>query len=126
LWGTPTAAHADTYPGIRISVSDGTATVSLPLFTITVQQIQLGSATLSWTPPTQNEDGTPLTNLRGFRIYYGQSSAALGTMIEIPNAGITTAMVENLSPATWYFAVKAYTTDGVESTFSNVASKQID
>jgi hypothetical protein len=126
LWGTPTAAHADTYPGIRISVSDGTATVSLPLFTITVQQIQLGSVTLSWTPPTQNEDGTPLTNLRGFRIYYGQSSAALGTMIEIPNAGITTAMVENLSPATWYFAVKAYTTDGVESTFSNVASKQID
>lgn len=126
LWGTPTAQHAGAYSGIRISVSDGTATVSLPQFTITVQQIQLGSATLSWTPPTENEDGTPLTNLRGFRIYYGQNSSALGTMIETPNAGITTAMVENLSPATWYFAVKAYTTDGVESAFSNVASKRID
>ena len=45
---------------------------------------------------------------------------------EIPNAGVTTAVVENLSPATWYFGVKAYTTDGVESSFSNVANKQIN
>jgi len=47
-------------------------------------------------------------------------------MVEIPNAGVTTAVVENLSPATWYFGVKAYTTDGVESSFSNVANKQVN
>ena len=47
-------------------------------------------------------------------------------MLEIPNAGVTTAVVENLSPATWHFGVKAYNTDGVESSFSNLASKAIN
>ena len=126
LWGTPDAADAGSWSGIRITVSDGTASASLASFTIVVEQVALGSATLSWTPPTQNEDGSPLTNLRGFRIYYGMSAADLTTMVEIPNAGVTTAVVENLSPATWYFGVKAYTTAGVESSFSNVANKQIN
>ena len=126
LWGTPDAADAGSWSGIRITVSDGTASASLASFTIVVEQVALGSVTLSWTPPTQNEDGSPLTNLRGFRIYYGMSAADLTTMVEIPNAGVTTAVVENLSPATWYFGVKAYTTAGVESSFSNVANKQIN
>ena len=126
LWGTPHAGDAGTWSGIRITVSDGTASASLASFAIAVEQIALGSVTLSWTPPTQNEDGSPLTNLRGFRVYYGTSSANLSSMVEIPNAGVTTAVVENLSPATWYFGVKAYTTEGVESSFSNVASKTIN
>ena len=126
LSGTPDAGDAGTWNGIRITVSDGQASATLPTFAIVVQQIALGSATLSWTPPTQNEDGSPLTNLRGFRVYYGTSSSNLGSMIEIPNAGVTTAVVENLSPTTWFFGVKAYTTDGVESSFSNIASKQIN
>jgi len=126
LWGTPDAADAGSWSGIRITVSDGRASASLASFTIVVEQVALGSVTLSWTPPTQNEDGSPLTNLRGFRIYYGMSAADLNTMAEIPNAGVTTAVVENLSPATWYFGVKAYTTDGVESSFSNVANKQVN
>jgi Putative Ig domain len=126
LWGTPDAADAGSWSGIRITVSDGTASASLASFTIVVEQVALGSVTLSWTPPTQNEDGSPLTNLRGFRIYYGISAADLATMVEIPNAGVTTAVVENLVPGTWYFGVKAYTTEGVASSFSNVANKQID
>jgi Putative Ig domain len=126
LWGTPSAGDAGTYSAIRISVSDGTATAALAAFAIDVQQVQLGSVTLSWTPPTQNEDGSPLTNLRGYRIHYGTSSSALNATIEIAQAGITTAVIENLAPATWYFAVKAYTTAGVESAFSNIASKRID
>jgi phenylpyruvate tautomerase PptA (4-oxalocrotonate tautomerase family) len=47
-------------------------------------------------------------------------------MVEIPNAGVTTVVVENLSPANWFFAVKAYTTEAVESSFSNIASKTIN
>jgi hypothetical protein len=46
-------------------------------------------------------------------------------MIDIPNPGVTSAVVENLSPATWYFALKAYNTSNVESSLSNVASKSI-
>jgi hypothetical protein len=35
-------------------------------------------------------------------------------------------MVENLSPATWYFAVKAYNSSGAESDMSVLASKTIN
>ncbi len=77
LSGTPAAADAGSYAGIVVSVSDGTATVSLPSFTLTVQQVQTGSATITWTPPTQNTDNSSLTNLRGYRIYYGMSSSNL-------------------------------------------------
>ena len=126
LGGTPDAGDAGTWSGVRITVSDGVASAALAAFAIVVEQVALGSATLSWTPPTQNEDGSPLTNLRGFRVYYGTSSSNLSTMVEIPNAGVTTAVVENLSPANWFFAVKAYTTESVESSFSNIASKTIN
>jgi hypothetical protein len=126
LWGTPGAGDAGSWSGIRITVSDGSASASLGSFTVVVEQVALGSVTLTWTPPTQNEDGSPLTNLRGFRVYYGNSSSSLGSMIDIPNAGVTSAVVENLSSATWYFGVKAYNSGGVESSLSEVASKQID
>src|SRR5690606_39089874 len=69
--GTPSAEHAGTYSNISIRVSDGSANASLPRFSITVQQISSGSVTLSWTPPSENEDGSALTNLAGYRIYYG-------------------------------------------------------
>lgn len=37
----------------------------------TLPAVALGaSATLSWTPPTTNEDASPLTDLAGFRVYY--------------------------------------------------------
>ena len=125
LSGTPTAAQVGTYSGIVISVTDGVSSVSLPAFSITVATVQLGSATLSWTPPTLNEDGSPLTNLKGYRVYYGTSASNLSTVLDIPTAGVATAVVENLSPATWYFALKAYNTSNVESSLSNIASKTI-
>ena len=108
-----------------ISVSDGAASASLPAFAITVAQATTGSATLSWTPPTQNTDGSSLTNLAGFRIVYGTSSAALNQTIEIANPGLATYVVTGLNSGTWYFAVKAYSSAGGESELSNVASKTI-
>jgi hypothetical protein len=126
LDGTPSSSDAGTYSNIRISVSDGELSASLPAFSIAVQDVQPGSATLSWTPPTQNEDGSPLTDLKGYRIQYGTKAANLDTVLDIPNPGVSVAVVENLSPATWYFAVKAYNDSNVESSLSNVASKTIN
>jgi hypothetical protein len=125
LSGTPAASDAGTTSSIVISVSDGKVSASLAAFSLTVTQVATGSATIGWTPPTQNEDGTPLTTLDGFRIYYGTSSSNLDQMVEITNQGVTSYVIENLTPATWYFVVKAYTTGGVESPASNVASKTI-
>ena len=46
-------------------------------------------------------------------------------MLELANAGISSGVVENLAPGTWYFAVKAYNSSNVESDLSNVTSKTI-
>lgn len=84
-----------------------------------------GEATLRWTAPTQNTDGSPLTNLAGYRIYYGTSSTQLTQTIQLANAGLTTYVVRDLAPGTWYFAVAAYNSAGVESALSNIASKVV-
>jgi len=126
LSGTPSSTYAGTTASnIVISVNDGTATTSLGAFSITVKPPTTGSATLSWTPPTTNSDGSPLVGLAGYRIVYGQVSRQYTQSLDIPSAAITSASVENLVPATWYFAVKAYTSAGVESDLSNEASKTI-
>jgi hypothetical protein len=126
LRGTPAAAHVGQTGNIVIRVSDGQASASLAAFSITVADVQTGSATLRWTPPTTNEDGSPLTDLRGYRVYYGTSSANLDTTFELPNPGLSSAVVESLAPATWYFAVRAYNAANVESASSNIASKTIN
>jgi hypothetical protein len=126
LSGTPTAADVSTYSNITIGVSDGTTSVSLPAFQIAVTQIANGSATLSWAAPTENMDGTPLTNLAGYQIYYGTSVSAMTHTLQIANPGIDTYVVSNLSPATWYFSVKAYTSANVQSSASAEVSKTID
>ena len=125
LTGTPTVADVGTYANIVIRVSDGTTSTALAAFSIAVTQISTGSATISWLPPTENTDGSTLTDLGGFRIYYGTSATALTQTATITNPGLTSYVVQNLAAATWYFTVRAYATDGAESTSSNIASKTI-
>ena len=111
------------YGNIIISVSDGRSTATLPAFSINVVDVSNGGAELSWTPPTQNTDGSSLTNLAGYRIAYGTSPAALTQSVQVANSGITRYTFDNLSPGTYYFAVRAYTASGTESVNSNVTTK---
>jgi hypothetical protein len=127
LSGTPTASQVGMYSNIVISASDGSLSSSLPAFSIAVASAPTtGSATLRWTAPTTNVDGTPITDLAGYRIVYGQSAGALSQSLTIGDPAITTASIENLSSGTWYFAVKAYTSGNVESDLSNIAQKTIN
>ncbi len=125
MTGTPTAQDVGTYSGIRIAVSDGSASATLAAFSITVADVGTGAATLSWTPPTQNSDGSSLSNLAGYRIVYGRSADALDRSISVTNPSVSSYVVENLSAGTWYFAVSAVNADGVASDATNVASKAI-
>ncbi len=125
LSGTPSVADVGTYSGIVISVSDGKASASLAAFSIAVTQNSNGAATLTWVPPTQNTNGSVLTNLSGYRIYYGTSPSALNKTVTLNNAGLTAYVVQNLAPATYYFALKALTSSGAESAMSQTASKTI-
>ncbi|HET9108420.1 MAG TPA: putative Ig domain-containing protein [Steroidobacteraceae bacterium] len=126
LSGTPAATDAGTYSNIVISVSDGQTSVSLAPFSIDVTQpVASGTATLTWTAPTTNTDGSALTDLAGYHIHYGNSPGALSTVIDVANAGATSYVVSSLASGTWYFAVSAYTTSGLESALSNSGSKSI-
>lgn len=123
LWGEPTAADVGRYDGIKISVSDAQATTSLPIFAIDVTAAGLASVTLSWQAPTQNTDGTALTDLAGYKIYYGLDPQNFSNVIDIPTAGVTTYVVENLTPDTWYFAATALNGSGTESDFSSTITR---
>jgi hypothetical protein len=85
----------------------------------------VGTATLSWVAPDQNTDGSALTNLAGYRIYYGAAADALTKVIELPTVGITAYVIDNLTAGTYYFSIRAYTSAGIESALSNVVSDTI-
>ncbi len=125
LQGTPGAGNVGTTSNIVIRVSDGTATTSLAAFSVTVVAVAGGSATLSWTPPTTNTNGTPLTNLAGYRVYWGPSAGNYTSSVTLSNPGLTSYVVGNLVPGTYYFVVTARNSAGVESSFSNAGSKTI-
>jgi len=127
LTGTPSTSQVGSYSNIVISVSDGIATKSLPAFTIKVAQATSTSppVTLSWARPTQNVDGTQLKNLAGYRIHYGKVSGQYDYSVSIGSASITSATIENLTPARWYFAVTALTSSGSQSDYSAQLSKVV-
>jgi hypothetical protein len=126
LTGTPSVAG--TFSGIVIGVSDGKESASLAAFSVTVNEAPAGgtgSATVSWTPPTLRSDGSPLNNLAGYRIHYGTSSGSYSQSITVDTAGLTTFTVENLAAGTYYFAVTAFDSAGMESSYSTPVSKTI-
>lgn len=86
---------------------------------------QTGQATLSWTPPTKNSDGTTLTDLRGFKVYWGSAVGSYPNVVTLSNAGLNSYVVSNLTPGTKYFVVTAFNAANAESVASNVASKLI-
>jgi hypothetical protein len=124
LSGTPSTANVGTYSNILITVSDGKASTSLAAFAIIVTPLT-GSATLSWSAPLQNTDGSALSNLGGYRIYYGTNATALTQSVQLGTPGLVTYTVGNLNPGTYYFAIAAYTTTGVQSNLSTVVSTTI-
>jgi hypothetical protein len=123
--GTPTSADVGNFTNISITVSDGTASAALTAFDITVDPIAFGSATLSWMPPTGNTDGTTLTDLAGYRIYYGRSTGDLRRSVVLNNPGLSSYVVENLQPAIWYFVMTSVNARGVESVRTRPVSKRI-
>ena len=124
LTGTPSLADVGTFTGIAVSVSDGNLSANLPQFNVDVVQNADGSITLSWTAPTQNEDGSSLTDLAAYKFYYGTSPGTYTSQQRVDSPGITSYVLENLTPGTYYIAATAINSSNVESGFSNEATEQ--
>ena len=76
-------------------------------------------------PPTDNTNGSALTDLAGFHIHYGTSSGSLTQEVDVATPSAVSYTINGLASGTWYFAVSDYTTNGVESGLSAVGSKTI-
>jgi len=125
LTGTPAVAHIGVTPAVTISVSDGPTSASLAPFDLEVTAIAVGSATVSWDIPTTNADGSPMSDLAGFEVHYGMASQTYTAVAEVKDAATGSVLIEDLEPATWYFAVKAVDNAGNRSAFSAEVSKVV-
>jgi len=128
IQGTPSLGDIGTYANIVVAVSDGRAITTLPAFKIDVigtsSASVTGEAVLSWVPPAQNVDGTTLTDLAGYHISWGKDPNDLPNSMDLAWAGYMWMKATNLTSGTWYFSIRAYNSDGVESP-AVVVSKSI-
>lgn len=125
LQGIPQEGDVGTYDNITISVSDGDLSDSLSGYSLVVNQIATGSISFSWTAPTENEDGSPLLGLAGYKFYYGSAPNNYSTEIVVDNASITSYLFEDLTPGIYYFAAKSVNSAGISSGFTADAMVEI-
>jgi hypothetical protein len=130
--GTPAAGDVGTTGPITIMAMEGGVSASLAPFTIEVKAAVAssppagtGTATLAWVAPTHNTDGSVITGLAGYHIYYGTDQSAPSQSVNVVGATSTTYVVQGLAPGTYFFTVVAYNSSGEDSTDSNVAVKTI-
>jgi hypothetical protein len=82
------------------------------------------SVALEWEAPTTRADGTALTDLAGFRVYYGTQSGNYSSSVDIGDA--TSVLIEDLAvETTYFFAVTTYDSSGNESEPSNEISRAL-
>jgi cell division septation protein DedD len=84
-----------------------------------------GTVTVDWMPPTENTDGSVLTNLAGYEIYYGTDPNNLTKSVKVTNAGLTAYTMSDLASGTWYFAIAALSSTGAESTRTQMISTKL-
>lgn len=85
-----------------------------------------GTALVSWISPTENTDNSTLTDLAGFKIYFGIFPGEYDNSITVNNAGLSSFLVENLHAADWFFVVTAINSSGIESSYSKEVFKTIN
>ena len=120
-------ADAGLYDGILISVTDGLDTASLPAFSIRVDVAvaQTGGFTLNWTAPVTRADGTPLplSEIDGYRIYYGELSGSYPNSVEVADGAAETVTVTDVPVGDYRVVMTTYDVDGRESGYSAEISK---
>ena len=82
----------------------------------------LTTATISWSVPLFNTNGSSLTDVAGYRVYYGTSPTNLAYSISTASSAITSITITGLAPQTYYFTVTTLNSMGVESGPSGVLS----
>lgn len=120
---TPPQTVADTGSGTSTTTTGGSSsTTAPPTSTPTSSTV----VTLGWVAPTQNSNGTPITGLAGYKIHYGTASQDYTQVVSISNPSLSRYVLDSLSSGTYYFAITAYNTQGVESPLSGEISTTLN
>lgn len=83
-----------------------------------------GSISLAWQAPAENEDGSQLEDLAGYRVYDGTSPGRYDTVTDVGRT--TQVTLEDMPLGTYYISVTAYDLNGNESGFSNEVAITVD
>lgn len=119
------ASSAATTTSTTATTSTSTHTTVGTVTTSQVADVNYGEALVAWSPPNSNTDGTLLTDLTGFNIYFGKDPSNLDNVVALDCSWCLWTKVMNLGPGTWYFGVRSYNRSGTESPLSQVMSKTI-
>ena len=126
----PESAATVSDSGADGSGATGGTDSSQPVSGTTVSEPVLvtGSAVLSWKPPATRSNGTPLSfaEIAGYVLYYGVAPGNYSSSISIDDAYTTSVTVADLPRGTYYFAVTARDTSGMESAYSKAATRVIE
>lgn len=119
-------------PTVTTTVKATVTTTVIPTITTTVNPtvkpaVETKKATLEWSAPSTKTDGSALSlsDLDGYRIYYGKSKNSMQPLVDINDGASTRYTIKNMKSGTYYFAVTTYDIHGNESGLSNVRSATI-
>lgn len=94
-----------------------------------IPTLSFAVTTFYWTPPTTNMDGSPLTDLAGYKFYCGNAPATYTEGIDIGLPSIPEYLIENVLgqvDGDFYCAMTAYDDNGNESILSNEVNFPFD
>jgi hypothetical protein len=119
------SANSASTPAATDTTTAVSSTTTATVTTTATDGSSNGAAKLSWVAPTENTNGQSVSDLAGYYIYYGTDESDLSQIISVGGADTTTYTVDGLGSGTYYFAVRAYNTMGVDSAQSDIASVTI-
>ena len=117
-----TSADAGTSTSGSSTTSGSTTSGSTPPTT----PVAGTSVTLGWVAPTENNNGSPITDLAGYKIHYGVTSQDYTKVVAVSNPSLSRYVLDSLESGTYFFAITAYNSKGIESTLSGEISATLN
>jgi len=122
-----TGASSSVPPQTVADTGSGTSTTTTPPATPpTSTPASSSNVTFGWQAPTENSNGTPITNLAGYKIHYGTASQQYTQVVEVSNPSLSRYVMDSLPSGTYYFAITAYNAQGIESALSGEVSTTLN
>ena len=79
------------------------------------RDVNTGTISFKWDPPVENEDGSRLTDLKGYRLYWGPPGRPFENRIDIGSPETTAYVLEDLPNGKWHLGLSAVNQRGLES-----------